>query len=96
MDLQEIVGLMRLLTSSVENMVSLSNDSGKPLSASDPRLRKDTLQIVAAASQVISLVRSPEQYVLDTAMAVSILYLQCFSFGQRFKLDIHSIIYRPP
>lgn len=74
MDLQEIVALAKLLSVSVEKIVTLSKDDGEPLSLSDSRVRKYTLQISAAAPQIISLVRSPEHYVLETAMSVSYRY----------------------
>ena len=71
MDFLEINALSNLISSSVQQLNALAAANETALSQLDPRVRKNTLQIIAAASQLVSLVQSPAQYVLQTAMSVS-------------------------
>lgn len=70
MDIQEITALADLISSSVKQIATLSSADGRTYLPSDPSVRKYTLQITAAASQLVSLVQSPEQYILQAAMSV--------------------------
>ena len=72
MDVQEIIALSDLISSSVQKILSLA-DGDTLYSLTDSAVRKHTLQITAAASQLISVVRPPEQYIIETSIAVSLL-----------------------
>lgn len=73
MDIKQIEALSSVISSSVAQLKQLQ-DSLKATehSASSTRAEflKPSLEVVAAASQLIALVRTPERYLMDMSTAV--------------------------
>lgn len=76
-DLKQASALAELISSSVKTLVSSASDANGVVNGAhaskETAVRLATLQIVSAASQLVALVRPPEQTLMDVATGVSLL-----------------------
>lgn len=75
-DLKQASVLAELISFSVQTLVSSDANGGDASKGTAVRLA--TLQIVSAASQLVALVRPPEQTLMDAATGVSLLFRVSF------------------
>lgn len=83
-DLKQASALAELISSSVQTLVSSDANGGD--ASKETAVRLATLQIVSAASQLVALVRPPEQTLMDAATGVSLLLRFSFSIAFSFRV----------
>ncbi|KAL6307776.1 O-methyltransferase [Sparassis latifolia] len=67
MDFVEMESLVSLISTSIAQLKDRANTASSPENATRAEFLRPSLQIVAAASQLIALVRTPERYLMDVA-----------------------------